>query len=243
MVWLKIAAVFFLSCAYGLPQPGNVAQSVKTVETGSSNAVSDVKAEGPVNFGKVPPTHGKTLAYGPSFGITKESTLLGYYFDDTSLITRGLGSGEFRSLQIINCAHVNPGNYFIGLMEMYSSGPGDQQISTYRGWLPAISARASINWYKLKPGESWAFVTYKACGGKLVGIHFGTDKKGGGTACGDYNFNGPNPGYIPASIKCTGKVLYPPAGRKIIGLFGEANGMYFTKNQGIRGIGLITTEI
>lgn len=226
------ALIALLSCVYGLPQPEGETHSQQSSEVKPS--VAGVENTGHFDQALVP----AALEYGPSFHITDSN--IGSIFDDISLLTRGLHTGQWRTLHTVTCAHMNPNNYFIGLMEMYTGPAGDQQVSSYHGYTPTVWFRKSFNAYTLKRGESWSFVTYKSCDGRLVGIHFGTDKAGGGVACGDYNYDGPRPPYISDFITCEGAVLRPPPGRKIVGIYGRGSGNLFAKHQGIIGIGLIT---
>lgn len=170
------------------------------------------------------------LGYGHAIGVNHDE-MNGHpkYFDDTGLIYYDIH--YHRSLRRVNCYH--KGGQLIALEEYYTLADGSEGAwSGYHGYSPTPSSDAKKNYYELKYHEFWSGIHYKICGKKITGIYFETNFSGSGVSCGDWKIYKHDP--------CFGDVLRPAKGRKIVGIFGDANGKYFTLRKGIRGIGLIT---
>lgn len=85
--------------------------------------------------------------------------------------------------------------------------------------------------YTLLAGEQWDHFEVRACSGMFTGINAVTNKKTG-VSCGPYG----------EADGCVVKTLTADKGYHIIGLYGDGNGIVRTKDQGFRGLGLITIE-
>lgn len=175
------------------------------------------------------------LYYGPEYGV-KYSEIHSHpkNFDDTEYLYTAPSSDVYRRISEIQCYHNNPGNHFVGLLTVYSDPSGqDQAESSYHGYKKGGLFYPSFNSYKLGQGEFFTQVTYRYCGRHIDGIHFDTNHGGKGLSCGYYDYKNTAGG-------CGGGVLTPTGGRRIVGLYGDANGEVATSAQGVRGIGLIT---
>lgn len=183
--------------------------------------------------GTVEAVGGSAFSYGPAYGVNHDH-LLPKNFDDTYAMTQGIGPNEHREMWKISCTHLD--GYFIGLQEFYrvpgSNAPNSATSTSYHGWLPIVQFRAYDELYTLGEGDEWDHIVYRYCGRKLTGINFVT-KNGGGVSCGNHN-------YAQPAKNCGGDVLRVPAGRRMIGIYGDANGVKLTSAQGVRGIGMIT---
>lgn len=203
---------------------------------GSSQPVSEEKDVTPNAEVSVTVVDDKLpLQYGPEYGV-KYSEIHSHpkNFDDTEYLYTAPSSNVYRRISEIQCYHNNPGNHFVGLLTVYSDPSGDDQAeSSYHGYKKGGVIYPSYNSYKLAKDEYFTRVTYRYCGRNIDGIHFDTSRGTKGVSCGYYDYNNKAGG-------CGGGVLVPPTGRKIVGLYGDANGEVATSAQGVRGIGLIT---
>lgn len=196
---------------------------------GPTDPVRPAKKTGPFPPGKV-----KSLHYGPEFGV-QYATIKEHpkNFDDTDYLGIAGDAVNYRRLTTFKCWHTlgTEGNKLTGEAAIYSFGK-DEQGSNYHGWAGFLSMIKRKE-YTLRPGESWSNFQVLACDGTFVGINAATDKQGGGVACGRYWKTEGDKG-------CQEKILTPITGHKIIGLYGDGNGVIKTRDQGLRGLGLIT---
>lgn len=225
MVSLIHLALYFASATFvsATPIPGEIGE-------GPTEPIRPSKKTGPF-----PSTKSKFLRYGPEFGV-KRKTIADYpkSFDDTEYLGIAGNNVNYRELKTFKCWHTpgNMKNLLTGEKAVYAYG-SDVETSNYHGWEGFLSRRTEKEW-TLQPGESWQSFQVLACDGRFVGINAATNKDTG-VACGRYWIQKGDTG-------CQEKILTADEGYRIIGLYGDANGVLRTKHQGMRGLGLITIE-
>lgn len=164
--------------------------------------------------------------YGPEVGVIHGQ--IGSHpknWDDTSIMTSG---GFSRTMSILECSQDNHNT--VGIKEYYSEHNANARSSEFHGYVK-FGGKATTYGYTLRYGEFWTQVVYKRCDRVIVGFAIrASGGKNAGVSCGNLY---QQPG-------CVTGVLNPPAGRKLVGLYGDANGVIATNDQGLRGVGLIT---
>ncbi|CCG82453.1 protein of unknown function [Taphrina deformans PYCC 5710] len=223
-LWTVLLSLALLK-VHGLPSPAG-ADLTPEKSTSTGDTLNDNLEVEPWD----PPFPG--VEFGPSIGV-KYDEIVSHpkNFDDKYLLK--YDSHYHRELRQISCYYKQ--GQLIGLEELYTLYDGSApRWTNYRGYDPTPHDSADRNLYVLQKGEHWSGVDFKICGRKITGINFKTSA-GRGVSCGDYH-----------AIKndgCYASTLKPAKGRKIIALYGDANGRYFTPRKGIRGIGITTYRI
>lgn len=179
------------------------------------------------------------LNYGPEFGV-QHSTIASHpkNFDDTDYLGIPGDSEHYRQIQTFACWRTAgyEGNVLAGEKARYAYNK-NKILTNYHGWTGFL-AFIGPKQYTLDVGEHFHEFTIRACDGRFWGINAVTTKRGpnNGVACGRY--------WLKKGDKnCEVKVLRADPGYYIIGLYGDGNGVLRTRDQGLRGLGLITMKV
>lgn len=177
--------------------------------------------------GPFPPDKKQYLHYGPEFGVTY-STVPDHpkNFDDTEYLGIPNDTVNYRELLTFKCWHTpgQEGNKLSGQSAVYAYS-SDHIPTNYHGWKGFMSRLEKKEW-TLQPIESWQSIQVLACDGKFVGINAAMGN-GTGVACGRYWIKKGDTG-------CEEKILKANKGYRIIGLYGDGNGVINEKHQGTR---------
>lgn len=202
----------------------------------------------PINSSKINPPV-PFLLFGPEYGVVH--TKLSEHpknFDDS--IYMGIpGSDRFRVIRRFKCSYQyvfrNIKDWtgrprLIGLQSVYADPRPDDItdhgiITVYHGYEPIVNARKHDRSYELDLTKAEVFTkfTIRACDGLFWGLHAATNLNRNAVACGLWQ-------KLPAETGCEERTLTPLEGYHIVGLYGDANGIFHWSRQGIRGLGLVT---
>lgn len=173
------------------------------------------------------------LLYFPEYGVTyTQLSSHPKYFDDTDYMGIANDNKNYRVIKSFSCKAESSENVLIGLSASYDFN-GNTRWTSYHGWDRALVSKYTKS-HTLEPGELFKSFTIRQCGKKIVGIKVDTTKKNGVAECGAWQYD------ISEDTTCEETTLEAKQGYHIVGLYGDSNGTFHTKRQGIRGLGLIT---
>lgn len=161
-------------------------------------------------------------------------------FDDTALLIILDDSLHYRALKTFSCTallrFIGHG-ILTGIQTKYAYND-DLVSSPFRGWTNLFSFHRTYS-YTLSDTESFNRFQIRQCHGKFTGLVIGVSgswgEKWDTIRCGNWRFEDSETG-------CEEWVLGPDSGYKVVGIYGDANDVLFTKRQGVRGLGLITVK-
>lgn len=192
---------------------------------------------GSVSFGPAP----AGLFYQNEYGVN-HANYAGHpkYFDDTFLLGIPGDPQLFRVLKKFVCTAMKPSmkhGILTGIQSMYALD-SDEIWSDYHGW-DRLFTFHRVTSYELKAGEKFTQFQLRQCDGKIwgivVGINGPSGRKWNAVTCGNWAFE-------QGEKNCEETILAPDDGYHIVGLYGDANGLIFSRRQGLRGLGLITMK-
>lgn len=172
------------------------------------------------------------LEYGPEFGVNYRSVPhANTFFDDTKYLVIDNDPNHHRELSGFECTYQY--NIFRGklasIRTMYRYD-GYWIQARLRGFTPFVSKSRS---FALPDDGTSIFnrIDARVCDGLIHGIAVSTNRTKNLIECGEFQ---------PEDDSCTYPFLLPPMGRRIVGLYGDAQGSILKRTRGVRGIGLIT---